>query len=143
MASWSMGLSSLGPQWRLLSTPGLRESDLRVPRMSSPSHACSLVYVPRTVAKALYAKIGGKERGTTGEYVVPCTSTFGSLALQFGGKVYPISLPDLFLGFAEAGNKQDCILGIFGVDQRDAAGNSVAIIGALFLKVSCGTRCGE
>ena len=36
---------------------------------------------------------------------------------------------------ASSGDTTRCLLGIFGVDQRDADGNSVAIIGGLFLKV--------
>lgn len=36
---------------------------------------------------------------------------------------------------ASSGDTTQCLLGIFGVDQRDADGNAVAIIGGLFLKV--------
>lgn len=95
------------------------------------------MYVPRTVAKALYSKIGGKERGTTGEFVVPCSATFSTLAFSFGGVAYGVPLSDLYLGYAEAGNKVDCIIGIMGVDQTNAEGKPVAILGAGFLRVNC------
>ncbi|KAK4057289.1 hypothetical protein OIO90_001786 [Microbotryomycetes sp. JL221] len=93
----------------------------------------TLVYVPRNVARALYGKIGGKERGN-GEWTVPCAATFGSIALSFGGKQYDMPLADVFLGYASAGNTEECILGILGIDQYDADGNVVAIVGDLFLK---------
>lgn len=94
-----------------------------------------LIYIPHSAAVALYKKIGGTERGSTGEFVVPCASTFSTIALSFGGVQYQMPLSDLFLGYASAASKSECVLGIFGIDQYDAEGNVVAIVGDLFLKV--------
>ncbi|GAA6002934.1 hypothetical protein JCM10207_001904 [Rhodosporidiobolus poonsookiae] len=93
----------------------------------------TLIYVPTSVAKALYAKLGGTSAGN-GEYHVPCVSTFSSIGLSFGGQTYNIPLSDVFLGYASASNTNECILGIFGQDLYDANGKEVAIIGNLFLK---------
>ncbi|KAM0789233.1 hypothetical protein ACM66B_000076 [Microbotryomycetes sp. NB124-2] len=93
----------------------------------------TLIYVPRSVARSLYAKIGGKERGN-GEWTVPCASTFSTIALSFGGQQYQMPLADVFLGYASSGDTENCILGILGIDQYDADGNIVAIVGDLFLK---------
>jgi hypothetical protein len=95
----------------------------------------TLIYVPTSVAKALYAKLGGTAvSGSAGEYHVPCVSTFGSIGLSFNGVAYNIPLDDIFLGYASASTTSECILGIFGQDMYDADGNSVAIVGNLFLK---------
>ncbi|KAK4051391.1 hypothetical protein OIV83_002875 [Microbotryomycetes sp. JL201] len=93
----------------------------------------TLIYIPRSAAQAMYSKIGGKERGN-GEWTVPCASTFSSIALSFGGQQYQMPLADVFLGYASAGDTENCILGILGIDQYDADGNVVAIVGDLFLK---------
>jgi hypothetical protein len=64
----------------------------------------TLIYVPTAVASALYSKIGGKAvGGGTGEYHVPCVSTFGSIGLSFGGQTYNIPLSDVFLGCESRG----------------------------------------
>jgi len=56
----------------------------------------SLIYVPYSVADALYASIGGKQVGN--EWHVPCVASFGSFAFSFGGVQYKIPLSDLYLG---------------------------------------------
>ncbi|GAA5854115.1 hypothetical protein JCM8547_008234 [Rhodosporidiobolus lusitaniae] len=95
----------------------------------------TLIYVPTSVAKALYAKLGGTPvSGSSGEYHVPCVSTFGTIGLSFGGTTYNVPLEDIFLGYASASTTSECILGIFGQDMYDAEGNAVAIVGNLFLK---------
>ncbi|GAA6004262.1 uncharacterized protein JCM10292_007315 [Rhodotorula paludigena] len=95
----------------------------------------TLIYVPTSVAKALYAEIGGKPvTGKAGEYTVPCVSPFTSIGLSFGGVNYNIPLDDIFLGYVSAADKSQCLLGLFGQDMYDADGKPVAIIGGLFLK---------
>ncbi|GAA5978008.1 hypothetical protein JCM11641_004357 [Rhodosporidiobolus odoratus] len=97
----------------------------------------TLIYVPTTVAKALYSQIGGSPvSGSAGEYHVPCVSSFGTIGLSFGGVNYNIPLDDIFLGYASASTTSECILGIFASDMYDAEGNMVAIIGNLFLKTT-------
>ncbi|GAA6032595.1 hypothetical protein JCM8097_004833 [Rhodosporidiobolus ruineniae] len=96
----------------------------------------TLIYVPTSVAKALYASIGGTPSGNSGEYHVPCVSTFSTIGLTFNGVTYNIPLEDVFLGYASASNTNECILGIFGQDMYDADGVSVAIVGNLFLKAT-------
>lgn len=58
----------------------------------------TLIYIPRAAAKALYAKLGGTEKGSSGEWTVPCASTFSSIALSFGGRQFQMPLRDVFLG---------------------------------------------
>lgn len=58
----------------------------------------TLIYIPRAAAKALYGKLGGTEKGSTGEWTVPCASTFSSIALSFGGRQFQMPLRDVFLG---------------------------------------------
>ncbi|KAL8280868.1 hypothetical protein RQP46_006872 [Phenoliferia psychrophenolica] len=94
----------------------------------------TLIYLPTVIAAALYQTIGGIATGRNGEYTVPCTATFSTFALVFGGVSYEIPLADLFLGAASSSTPNQCILGIFGQDQQDPDGNPVAIIGGLFLK---------
>ncbi|GAA5899177.1 hypothetical protein JCM8208_003026 [Rhodotorula glutinis] len=95
----------------------------------------TLIYVPTSVASALYSQLGGTPlKGSSGEYTVPCVATFGTIGLSFGGVVYNIPLEDIFLGYASASNTEQCVLGIIAQDMYDAEGNSVAIVGGLFLK---------
>ncbi|GAA5925574.1 hypothetical protein JCM1841_006370 [Sporobolomyces salmonicolor] len=94
----------------------------------------TLIYVPTKVAAALYASIGGTQVGNSGEYHVPCVSTFGSIALSFGGVQYEVPLADVFLGYASSSSTSECILGIFGADTYGPDGEDVAIVGDLFLK---------
>ncbi|GAA5844769.1 hypothetical protein JCM9279_002914 [Rhodotorula babjevae] len=95
----------------------------------------TLIYVPTSVASALYSQLGGTPlKGSSGEYTVPCVATFGTIGLSFGGVVYNIPLEDIFLGYASASNTEQCVLGIIAQDMFDAEGNSVAIVGGLFLK---------
>lgn len=58
----------------------------------------SLSYFPVAVAAAFYAQLGGKSTGSTGEYVVPCSTMLSSVALSFSGVKYYINLNDLFIG---------------------------------------------
>jgi hypothetical protein len=60
---------------------------------------CRLIYVPEAVAAALYKSIGGVvSNSASGEYTVPCGSTFKTIALSFGGVQYQMPLSDVFLG---------------------------------------------
>ncbi|GAA5891707.1 hypothetical protein JCM6882_006175 [Rhodosporidiobolus microsporus] len=94
----------------------------------------TLIYLPTAVASSLYSKLGGKKVGSSGEYHVPCVSTFGSIGLTFNGVTYNMPLDDVFLGYASSSNTDDCILGIFASDYYDSEGQNVAIVGNLFLK---------
>ncbi|GAA5826586.1 hypothetical protein JCM11251_002438 [Rhodosporidiobolus azoricus] len=94
----------------------------------------TLIYLPTSVASALYSKLGGTKVGSSGEYHVPCVSTFGSIGLTFNGVTYNMPLDDVFLGYASSSNTDECILGIFASDYYDSEGQNVAIVGNLFLK---------
>ncbi|GAA5861996.1 hypothetical protein JCM5353_000387, partial [Sporobolomyces roseus] len=74
----------------------------------------SLIYVPNSVADALYSSIGGRQVGS--EWHVPCAASFGSFAFSFGGVQYKIPLSDLYLGYASASDKTSCILAVMPQD---------------------------
>ncbi|SCV69993.1 BQ2448_1387 [Microbotryum intermedium] len=93
----------------------------------------TLIYVPTAVADKLYTSLGAKKYAD-GSYTVPCAATFQTLGLSFGGKIYNVPLADLFLGYADSSDKSQCSLGITGVDNTNADGETVAIVGVLFLK---------
>ncbi|SGZ00133.1 BQ5605_C034g11326 [Microbotryum silenes-dioicae] len=93
----------------------------------------TLIYVPVAVADKLYTSLNAKKYAD-GSYTVPCAAAFQTLGLSFGGKIYNIPLADLFLGYADSSDKSQCSLGITGVDNTNADGDTVAIVGVLFLK---------
>ncbi|GAA5910429.1 uncharacterized protein JCM6883_003004 [Sporobolomyces salmoneus] len=92
----------------------------------------SLIYVPTSVASALYSSIGGKQVGN--DWHVPCVAEFSTFAFSFGGVQYKIPLSDLFLGYASASDKSSCILAVMPQDVYDPSGSLTAIVGATFLK---------
>lgn len=93
----------------------------------------TLIYIPVATANTFYKSIGGISYGNAGLYAYPCSTDLKSVGLAFGGVTYLIDLNDLVLGYSPSSTTQ-CVLGILGVDQLDANGVNVAIIGDLFLK---------
>ena len=81
----------------------------------------SLIYVPTSVAQALYSSIGGKQVGN--DWHVPCVAGFSTFAFSFGGVQYKIPLSDLFLGYASASDKSSCILAVMPQDVYDPSGD--------------------
>lgn len=70
----------------------------------------TLLVIPTADAAAIHAKIPGAKLTSSGQYTVPC-NTNASVAIQFGGKSFPINSKDL--PFASGGRTTgDCTSGI-------------------------------
>lgn len=59
--------------------------------------------------------------------MIPCNQEISSIAFVFNGVTYEIPPNDLLRAISRDGTT--CLLTIAGVDNRDARGNTVAIIG--------------
>jgi hypothetical protein len=76
----------------------------------------TLLAVPTKDAAAIHAKIPGAKLQSSGHYTIPCNTTT-SVALNFGGKSFPINPKDLV--FATNGaTSGDCISGIAPFDDN-------------------------
>ncbi|KAK4054330.1 hypothetical protein OIO90_003563 [Microbotryomycetes sp. JL221] len=93
----------------------------------------SLIQIPVAAAQAFYSVLGGvqSERGD-GTWIIPCDAPIGSIGFQFQGVNYEIPPQDILR--ARSRDRSSCLLAIAGVDNQDAYGNSVAIVGDVFLK---------
>ncbi|KAM0789608.1 hypothetical protein ACM66B_000414 [Microbotryomycetes sp. NB124-2] len=93
----------------------------------------SLIQIPVAAAQAFYSVLGGvqSDRGD-GTWVIPCDAPIGSIGFQFQGVNYEIPPQDILR--ARSRDRTSCLLAIAGVDNQDAYGNSVAIVGDVFLK---------
>lgn len=81
----------------------------------------TLLVVPSTDVDPIHEKIPGAIKTGTGSWTVPCNTT-ASVALQFGGKSFPISPKDL--PFASGGRTTgDCTSGIGGFSAAATASN--------------------
>ncbi|KAF7355308.1 Acid protease [Mycena sanguinolenta] len=90
----------------------------------------TILVVPATDLDPIHAKIPGAVKKSDGSWTVPCNTTT-SVALEFGGKSFPISSKDL--PFASGGKTTgDCTSGIGGF----SAGDSLTqwLVGGTFLK---------
>ncbi|ORY89648.1 aspartic peptidase domain-containing protein [Leucosporidium creatinivorum] len=93
----------------------------------------SLIQIPVAAAQAFYSRLGGLSSGNgDGTYIIPCDVPIGSIAFVFNGVHYEIPPTDLLRAISR--DRSQCLLTIAGVDNKDARGNSVAIIGDVFLK---------
>ncbi|CAD6586459.1 MAG: hypothetical protein CYPHOPRED_003543 [Cyphobasidiales sp. Tagirdzhanova-0007] len=93
----------------------------------------SLWYVPRSVATALFAQLGGTTFGNQGYYSIPCNSPAFTLAAVFSNVQFEIDMADLLLGYADS-TRENCIFGIIAQDTQDPKGNEMAVVGDAFLK---------
>lgn len=93
----------------------------------------TLLVVPSTDVDPIHEKIPGAIKTGTGSWTVPCNTT-ASVALQFGGKSFPISPKDL--PFASGGRTTgDCTSGIGGFSAAATASNPTQwLVGDTFLK---------
>ncbi|KAK4054113.1 hypothetical protein OIV83_001138 [Microbotryomycetes sp. JL201] len=93
----------------------------------------SLIQIPVAAAQAFYSVLGGvqSDRGD-GTWIIPCDAPIGSIGFQFQGVNYEIPPQDILR--ARSRDRTSCLLAIAGVDNQDAYGNSVAIVGDVFLK---------
>ncbi|KAF8195904.1 aspartic peptidase domain-containing protein [Mycena galopus ATCC 62051] len=73
------------------------------PRIALMDTGTTLLVVPATDVDPIHAKIPGAIKKGTGSWTVPCNTT-ASVALQFGGKSFPISPKDL--PFASAAGRR-------------------------------------
>ncbi|KAG8945217.1 hypothetical protein FRC04_001123 [Tulasnella sp. 424] len=93
----------------------------------------TLIYIPTTAAKALYAKIPGAKTAPssvgTGFYTYPCNSNLSPITLSFNGNKYAVNPADFNLGPVSSGSST-CVAGIVGED----VGDGMAIIGDEFMK---------
>ena len=64
--------------------------------------------------------------------MVPCTTSFTSLAFSFGGVTYEIPPEDLLRAVSRDGTQ--CVLTITASDMQDIDGTPMAIVGEVFLK---------
>ncbi|GAA5880129.1 hypothetical protein JCM3774_004158 [Rhodotorula dairenensis] len=94
----------------------------------------TLIQLPTSAADAFFATIPGARTSASGDgsYVVPCTTTFTSLAFSFGGVKYEIPPEDLLRAVSRDGTQ--CILTITASDMQDIDGTPMAIVGEVFLK---------
>lgn len=104
------------------------------PWTHSRAHCRSLIQLPTSAADAFFATIPGARASTSGDgsYVVPCTTSFSSLAFSFGGVKYEIPPEDLLRAVSRDGRQ--CILTITASDMQDIDGAPMAIVGEVFLK---------
>ncbi|KAJ6515904.1 acid protease [Mycena sanguinolenta] len=90
----------------------------------------TLLVVPATDLDPIHAKIPGAVKKSDGSWSVPCNTT-ASVALEFGGKSFPISSKDL--PFASGGQTTgDCTSGIGGFSAGDSP--TQWLVGDTFLK---------
>lgn len=100
----------------------------------------TLVYVPSSIAAAIYAAIPGamldaQDSGNgVSYYQYPCTSTT-PVAFTFAGSTnqYTINPKDFNLG-RQSMASTNCIGAIIGMDVQDANGQNFAIVGDTFIK---------
>ncbi|GAA5966465.1 hypothetical protein JCM8115_002680 [Rhodotorula mucilaginosa] len=94
----------------------------------------TLIQLPTSAADAFFATIPGARKSTSGDgsYVVPCTTSFTSLAFSFGGVMYEIPPEDLLRAVSRDGTQ--CVLTITASDMQDIDGTPMAIVGEVFLK---------
>ncbi|KAG9024367.1 Type I transmembrane sorting receptor [Tulasnella sp. JGI-2019a] len=99
----------------------------------------TLIYIPTTYAKALYAKIPGAASAAstvgTGFYSFPCSSasTLAPIQLQLGSAYYAVNIADFNLGQVSSGSST-CVGGIIGEDIGGTGANQLAIIGDEWMK---------
>ncbi|KAG8860917.1 hypothetical protein FRB96_003652 [Tulasnella sp. 330] len=99
----------------------------------------TLIYIPTSYAKALYAKIPGAASAAstvgTGFYSFPCSSaaTLGPINLVIGGASYAVNMADFNLGQVSSGSSS-CVGGIIGEDIGGTGSNQLAIIGDEWIK---------
>lgn len=95
----------------------------------------TLIYVPTTVANALYAKIPGAGPSTadgTGAYSYPCNST-ATVAFSYSGTQFVMDARDLNEGTSASGGGK-CVGSIMAMDFTGASGTPLAIVGDEFIK---------
>lgn len=114
--------------------PGTRSYSLTRASFSSPLSLSRLIQVPTSTAEAFYSQIPGARLSALGDgsYVVPCSTSFTSLALSFGGIQYEIPPKDLLRAVSRDGSQ--CVLTILAQDLQDVDGVPMAIVGEVFLK---------
>ncbi|KAK1216570.1 aspartic proteinase precursor [Marasmius sp. AFHP31] len=90
----------------------------------------SLVVLPRDMAEILNAQIGA-DKTRNGQYVVDCTkvASLPDLTFKFGGKPFPIKATDYIMEV-----RGTCISLIAGLDVQMPGGDSLCIIGDVFLR---------
>jgi len=97
----------------------------------------TLIYIPTSYAKALYAKIpGAKSASSTvgaGFYSYPCSTSLAPITLEFGTTQYAVNPADFNLGAVSSGSSQ-CVGGIIGEDIGGSGSNQLAIIGDEWIK---------
>ncbi|KAG8860927.1 Type I transmembrane sorting receptor [Tulasnella sp. 330] len=99
----------------------------------------TLIYIPTTYAKALYAMIpGAKSAASTvgaGFYSFPCSSasTLAPIQLKLGSAYYAVNMADFNLGQVSSGSSS-CVGGIIGEDIGGSGANQLAIIGDEWIK---------